>query len=66
MDKAAHGTMLTGTKHPNSKLTENDVRLARQLWKDHSLSEIVRMLELDVNNSTLHEAIVGKTWKHVV
>ena len=66
MDKAIHGTMLTGTKHPNSKLTENDVRLARQLWKDHSLSEIVQMLELDVKNSTLHEAIIGKTWGHVI
>lgn len=66
MDKAAHGTMLTGTKHPNSKLTESDVRAARKLCSDHSLSEIIQMLKLDVSNSTLHEAIVGKTWKHVV
>ncbi len=63
--KLEHGSMPLGSGHKNSKLSEESVRAARTLWPTHSLSEIVKILDLSVCNQTLHEAIVGKTWKHV-
>ena len=67
MDKWRHGTMMHGNSHINSKLTKQNVIDARNLWENEKLTlqNIKDILMLDINKSTLHQAITRKTWKWV-
>lgn len=66
MDKWAHGTMPHGTFHPNSKLTPELVISARELWKQGlTLQQVKDTLNVSVHKGTLHEAIIGNTWRWV-
>jgi hypothetical protein len=65
-DKVSHGNLITGTDHPNSKLTVKLVVDARKLWlAGKTLPQIIEKLNLTVSKASIHEAIVGKTWQHV-
>lgn len=67
MDKWRHGTMMHGDDHANAKLTVAAVREAREMWatETKSLTEIKTILGLSISRSGLHNALVGKTWRHV-
>lgn len=53
-----------GTKHPNAKLREVDVLSIRRLRaKGLSLAKLGE--RFDLNPSTVHDIVRGKTWKHV-
>ncbi len=61
-----------GEEHNRSKLTAEDVKWARSVWKnkDHTGNSAlggltVRQLaeHFNVSSSTMHSALLGKTWK---
>lgn len=65
-DKRRHGRVPEGESHAHSKLNSEFVLAARKMYLEGStLGQIISALHLSVARSTLHEAIVGKTWKHV-
>lgn len=63
-DKKRHGTLLTGERHQNSKLTDEAVREIRRLRAEgvtyKKLSEI-----FGVAPSNIHAAANGKQWSHI-
>ena len=53
-----------GSAHPNSKLTEDDVRLIDVLLRDGVReSDIAR--KFDVSRNCINQIALGRTWKHV-
>lgn len=63
-DKVIKKRSAHGIKHGNSKLTEEDVRTIRQMYKDgYSQRKIAKMY--GVVKSTIRIIIIGKTWKHI-
>lgn len=66
IDKVRHGTVMQGSAHANSKLSENNVRAARELWSTGmTLPQITAELSLQASKGAIHDAIIGRTWKHV-
>ena len=64
-----------GEELPQSKLTEEDVRLIRELhaWKMEQAKELERRAgikalaeKFDVHVRTIEKALVFKSWRHVV
>jgi hypothetical protein len=63
-DMVARGRSLIGEKNPQSKLTEDRVREARQLWRDGlSLTKIAK--KFGMSRDAITEACHGRHWKHV-
>jgi hypothetical protein len=63
-DRALHGRHdFKGEKHPMAKLTEVEVRWAREQYGRASTREIARVL--GVNPSTVYSCVNGKNWKCV-
>lgn len=56
----------TGERHPQSRLTENDVKA---IWKfkgqSHTLKSIQQQLNLSVALSTIYSVLVQKSWKYL-
>lgn len=52
-----------GVKHPRAKLTEDDVRLIRQLHPDLSYRVLAR--KFDVSKRAIESVVTRKTWIHV-
>lgn len=52
-----------GEGHPKAKLTEQDVRLIRQLHPDLSYRVLAR--KFDVSKRAIESAVTRKTWRHV-
>lgn len=64
-DQKRHGTKPMGDSHPNSRLTMELVSSARKMWLEgKKLVEIIDALSLTVHTATLHDALIGNTWKH--
>lgn len=56
---------LRGSKHPQAKLTEREVRsIRRRVANGESTHKLA--VEYGVAQQTLHKAVAGATWKHVV
>lgn len=53
-----------GTKHPNAKLTEDDVREIRRL-SANGLSQRKLAAQFGVSRGTIEPILKGETWKHV-
>ena len=54
-----------GEKHPNSKLTEGDVRRIREVYKPRIYSLRKLASEYGVDNSTIGYIIKRKLWDHI-
>lgn len=66
LDKVLHGTVMQGNSHTNSKLTEVQVLKARNLWAaGRTLPEISADLDIHASRAAVHDALIGRTWKHV-
>lgn len=69
--RSATGIMVTrnrisprGVGHYEAKLTDRSVLMAReQHSKGESFAQIAK--KLNVNRSTIRQAVIGETWKHV-
>lgn len=64
-DRKAHGTLLLGERHHNSRFTEDDVFLMRHLRQVYrvSFSELGRAW--DCSKNTVNNIVRGRSWKHV-
>ena len=65
-DKYRTGTMACGEKHPHAVMQAWQVVAARELYSElFNLHEIRSVLCVYASEGALHDAIVGKTWKHL-
>lgn len=62
-DKIAHGSA-RGHRNPRARMTEEDVKLARQLRKDRKKFQEIALV-LDLPLMTVYNAVTGKSWKHL-
>lgn len=66
-DKAAHGTVVNGTKHHSNKLSEHDVLTIRRRYvprdKQNSLHAIAR--DYGLSAKTVQQIVRREIWKHV-
>jgi hypothetical protein len=63
-DRKRHGTGVEGVKHPNAKLTDQDVKLMRQLRCDGwTLKQLVEIFP--VSDSLVSAICTGKAWSHL-
>lgn len=63
-DKVAKGRQLRGDTCPVSKLTESDVRRAKELHAQGMTQKTIASI-FHVDQSTISYAVRGKTWRHV-
>ncbi len=63
--RAGKGPGLIGTKHPQAKLTEQDVLLIKELLAttNRTLESIGK--QFNVLKGTIHAIKVGRLWKHI-
>jgi hypothetical protein len=61
LDKNKHGTMLRGESHPNSKITDDDVRAIRS--SHETISALSR--RIGVSMSSVQSIRARKAWTHV-
>jgi hypothetical protein len=61
----AGGERSAGEKHGNAKLSAENVREIRKLYADGAT---LRQLgeKFGVSNVSIHNAVVGETWRHLV
>jgi len=64
-DKILHGTVPSGAKHPNSKLTEAQVINIRTLYSNGGYTFETLGQYYGVHLGTIHSIIHRKTWKHI-
>jgi hypothetical protein len=63
-DKEQHGTVPYGTKHPNAKVTEQDVREIRQLLSQGSeMPPLARRFNL--SKQSIYRIAHRRSWRHV-
>ena len=60
-DKVAHGTLMMGSAHVNSRLSESDVRVARMLV-DAGMTHRAVAERFGVSRSTISLIVSGATW----
>ncbi len=60
-----HGTDCSGEKHPNAKLTNNDVRMIRQLL-DSGVSRKIVAGKFGVTTHTIYRIVHKKQWASVL
>lgn len=65
LDKRKHGTDNRGTKHWNSKLTEDDIREIRRLIKTDVWNARKLAIHYGITESCMSNILHRKTWKHV-
>lgn len=63
--KAAHGTVVFGDKHKTSKLRAAIVRGLRKERAEKGTAYTTMAKRHGVHIQTIHDAIHGKTWRHV-
>lgn len=62
-DRVQHGTLLMGSRLPQSKLTEDDVLQIRALSKTMQQKEIATLF--NVGKTCIHKILKGVSWRHV-
>lgn len=62
-DKVEHGTLLNGSRLPQAKLTENQVREIRALKGKLFQREIAAMFGVQI--TCINKILNGKSWRHV-
>jgi hypothetical protein len=65
-DKVSRNRQSYGERNPTAKLTEDMVRVARQLYaQGMSVPQIVRERYPHIKRGTLEHAVYGVTWKYI-
>jgi len=66
-DRVLHGTQIVGTEHHSSKLSPDDVALARKLYVKGSTEygSVALARRFGVHQSSMYAAIHGHTWTNV-
>lgn len=64
-DRFVSGTQPQGESHYISKITEDDVREIRRLYKEEHLRYVDIAIRFNIDFVTVHDAVKAKTWKHV-
>ena len=62
-DASLKGRMERGDRHHNAKLTEQDVKEIRALYRNVKTSEVLRRFKISRQN--LSKLVNGKTWRHI-
>ncbi len=57
---------LKGELHPQHKLTENQVRMIRKLWKIGHRNTKVLARNNGVSASNIRKIVKNKTWTHIL
>lgn len=65
-DSDSHGTRAIGERSGSAKLTESDVRDARQKYARGGVTVLSLSNYYGVSRATMGEAIRRKTWRHVI
>jgi NUMOD4 motif len=65
MEKYRDGTMLSGERHGNSRLTEDRVREIRRRYVPRVVTQQVLADEYDVSVTTISIVLAGKVWADV-
>ncbi len=65
VDAVTRGRIARGQQHYNAKLTDEIVREARRLFLSKQATAKALAKRFGVSHAVMHEAIRGKTWKHV-
>lgn len=63
-DKEAHGTAPKGERHPQAKLTDEQVRLIRE-WHAAGVSPTVAMNTFGISRMTHWRAAARRSWTHI-
>jgi hypothetical protein len=63
-DKIGHGTRSVGEKHGAAKLTEDDVRMIRQLIKTQTAASLCR--KFNMSRGAIDHILKGKNWSCVI
>jgi hypothetical protein len=64
MDRHRSGRVLLGSRHPNSKLTENDVKLIRELRAEGASQQRLANI-FQVSRAAIRQVLEGRAWKYV-
>ena len=64
-DMVARGRSMAGSKHPNAKLTEDNVRVIRKARQD-GVTITALAATFDVNKTCIHAIVQGRTWRHLL
>ena len=64
-DRKRDGTACIGEKNPLARLNEYQVRICKRLHHEYLLSHKTIASFFDVNTTTVHRAITGRTWEHL-
>ena len=64
-DRKAHGTERLGEQCHNSKLTDEDVRWIRKIWKGRLMTQKQMGIVLGRPEPTIQHVCVGRHWTHV-
>jgi len=63
--RAHFNTFPVGQRHPNSRLTADDVREMRRLYEEEGVAATALGPRFGVHPTTSHNIIRRKTWRHV-
>lgn len=64
-DKYVHGTMMMGSGHTNSKLSESDVKEIRSLYVVGGITQKDLGKRFGVSQGTVWDILSRKTWNHI-
>ena len=58
---------MPGEKHPNHKLTEDEVKYIRQVYikRDKEFGAVALSKRFGVDRTTIHDVVKGKTWREI-
>jgi hypothetical protein len=57
---------LQGEKNPHSKLTDEIVVKAREMYREGYVTKVIRnRLAPYLSSQNFHKMLIGQTWKHV-
>ena len=65
-DKRRHGTLAMGSDYRSAKLTEDAVRLARELYSSGRWTYTKLATRFGISYPNMRKAIRGETWRHVI
>lgn len=64
-DKNLHGTMVRGSAHPDTQLTEQDVLEIRAKWVPRQYTYLMLAQEYNTSRQAVSRIMRRKTWQHV-
>jgi hypothetical protein len=65
MIRKGRGNVLCGENDPKSKLTEEQVKVIKSLWKPRQYSQYRLAREFGVSRTTIQSIVNRRNWKHI-